>query len=65
MDYQTDTLRRPITTTGRHRRQVRSLPFVAQLVDVGGLDLGIDPMELMADLDPGFLPTPEGSWTAA
>jgi hypothetical protein len=66
MDHQTDTLKYPTpSTTGRHRRQVRSLLFVTQLVDVGDLGLEIDPIELLADLDPGFLPAPEGSWTAA
>jgi hypothetical protein len=66
MDYQTATLRHATSsTTGRHRRQVRSLPFVTQLVDVGDLGLELEPMELMADLDPGFLPAAEGAWTAA
>jgi hypothetical protein len=36
-----------------------------QLVDVGDLGLEIDPIELMSDLDPGFLPGPEGADTAA
>ena len=66
MEHQTETLKYPSpATAGRHRRQVRSLPFVTQLVDVGDLGLEIDPIELLADLDPGFLPGPEGAWTAA
>jgi hypothetical protein len=66
MDYQTETLKHPTpAAAGRHRRQVRSLPFVMQLVDVGDLGLEIDPIELMSDLDPGFLPGPEGADTAA
>ncbi len=66
MDYRMDTFKFATPSTkGRHRRQVRSLPFVTQMVDVGGLGLEIDPIELLADLDPGFLPTPEGSWPVA
>ena len=66
MDYQSETLKYSArSTTGRHRRQVRGLPFVTQMVDVGDLGLEIDPIELLADLDPGFLPISEGSWTAA
>jgi hypothetical protein len=66
MDFQADTLKySTFSPTGRHRRRVRSLPFVTQLVDVGDLGLEIDPIELLADLDPGFLPATEGSWTAA
>jgi hypothetical protein len=66
VDYQTETLKYATTsTTARHRRQVRSFPFVTQLVDVGDLGLEIDPSDLLADLDPGFLPASEGSWTPA
>jgi hypothetical protein len=63
MDFNTATVRR-FDSSDRRRRQVRSLPFVSQLVEVGDLGLDLDPLDLVADLDPGFLPQSE-SWSAA
>ncbi|HKX76788.1 MAG TPA: hypothetical protein VJR05_15500 [Acidimicrobiia bacterium] len=42
------------------RQQVRRLPWTATLVEVGDLHLDLDPLEILADLDPGLLPPPEG-----
>jgi len=65
MDRQMETLRYPAySASGLRRRQVRRLPFTTQLVDVGDLQIDLDPIEVLADLDPGFLPLPEGAGTA-
>lgn len=66
VDFQTGTLRYPAKSpSGGHRRQVRRLPLVTQLVDVGDLGIDLDPIEILADLDPGFLPRNEDAWSAA
>jgi hypothetical protein len=39
-----------------HRRQVRRLPLLSRIVEVGDLELDLDPLELLAELEPGFLP---------
>ena len=53
------------STSALRRRQVRRLLLTTQLVDVGDLEMDLDLIEILADLDPGFLPGLEGSWTAA
>lgn len=66
MDFETGTLKYPAKfSSGGHRRQVRRLPLVTQLVDAGDLGMDLDPIEILADLDPGFLPRSEGAWSAA
>lgn len=37
------------------RRRVRRLPLLSRLVDVGELQVDIDPLDIMVELDPGFL----------
>lgn len=64
MDFKTATLRYIDSASDRRRRQVRNLPFVTQLVDVGDLGLDLDPIDLLADLDPGFLPDSPGRVSA-
>ncbi|HEU4750559.1 MAG TPA: hypothetical protein VFT54_05830 [Acidimicrobiia bacterium] len=44
---------------------MRRLPLVTQLVDVGDLGIDLDTIEIMADLDPGFLPRNEDAWSGA
>jgi hypothetical protein len=34
---------------------VRRLPLLSRLVDVGELQVDIDPLDIMVELDPGFL----------
>jgi hypothetical protein len=41
------------------RQQVRRLPWQAAAIEVGDLHLDLDPLEILADLDPGLLPPVE------
>ena len=66
MDRKVEMLNYPAPAASHvRRRQVRRLLLTARLVDVGDLEMDLDPIEILADLDAGFLPAHEGSWTAA